>query len=79
MILWITLSEETHLMYQFVNAFLDRIRWAMLNLWDMFFHEEVPWNIWVIFEAVSCTKNVDHEWKSWARMTKTGKLDCSWK
>ena len=39
----ITWLEETHLTYQFVNAFLDRIQWAMLNL----FHGEVRQNIWV--------------------------------
>ena len=32
--------EETHLIYQFANTFLDRIQWGwtMVNLWDMFFH-----------------------------------------
>ena len=47
---WITCLEETHLniscdydpMYQFVEAFLDRIRWGMFNLWDMFYHGDVP-------------------------------------
>ena len=32
---WITRLEETHLTCQFVNAFLDRIWWTMLNLWDI--------------------------------------------
>ena len=27
-----------NIIYLFVNACLDRIRWAMFNLWDMFFH-----------------------------------------
>ena len=44
---FITWLEETHLTYKFVNAFLDRIRWVMLNLWDMFFNEKVPQNTWV--------------------------------
>ena len=30
-IIWL---EEIHLTYQFVNAFLDRIRRVMLNVWD---------------------------------------------
>ena len=38
----ITLLEETHLTYQFVKAFLNRIRWAMLNLWDIFLHQKIP-------------------------------------
>ena len=37
----ITWLEETHLTYQFVNAFLDRIRWAMLNVRGVLFHGEV--------------------------------------
>ena len=38
----ITWLQETHLTYQFVNVFLDRIQWAMLNLWDMLFHGDLP-------------------------------------
>ena len=33
----ITWLEETHLTYQFVKVFLDRIQWVILNLWDMLF------------------------------------------
>ena len=32
---WITWLEETRLTHQFVNAFLDRTWWVMLNLWDV--------------------------------------------
>ena len=68
-----------HLRYQFVNAFLDRTGELGLIFEIGFFHEEVPWNIWLrlilewamyflelsvfLFEAFSCMKNVDHEWK----------------
>ena len=38
----ISYLEETHLTYQFVNAFLESIQWGMFNLWDMLFHGEVP-------------------------------------
>ena len=60
--------EETQLTYQFVNASLDRIRWVMLNVWDTLLWRSAS-HVFIrlilpvfFFEAVSCTKNVEHEW-----------------
>ena len=56
----ITYLEET-LADQFVNAFLDRIQWAMLNLWDTFF----SWRT-----AVKYLSKFELNWVSWTRMKK---------
>ena len=76
---WITWLEKIHLTYQFFNAFFDRILWAMLNLWDVFswrggvkylskFDIRISYVFirtisLLFFEAVSCTKDVEHKWK----------------
>ena len=85
-IIWL---EETHLNYQFVNAFLDRIRWAMLNFWDKFFHGKVRVRKFDVrisclfirlilpvffFEVVSCTKNDEHEPKKLNTNDDNGKI-----
>ena len=65
-IIWL---GETHLTYQFVNAFLDRIPWVMLNFWESWLSRSAS-RVFIrlvlpvfFFEAVSCTKNVEHEWQ----------------
>ena len=40
---WITRLEETHLAYWFVYPFLNRTRWAMFNLFDVFSWEGCIW------------------------------------
>ena len=64
----ITWLEETHLTYQFVNAFLDRIQWVMFNPWDMCLWRTAS-HVFTrlilpvfFFEAISCTKDVELEW-----------------
>ena len=64
-IIWL---EETHLTYQFFNAFLDRIRWVMLIfeicfLWKTASHVFIRLILPVFFfEDASCTKKVELEW-----------------
>ena len=62
-IIWL---KETHLTYQFVNAFLDRIGELCLIFEKVDYRGASRVFIRLVlpvffFEAVSCTKNIEHE------------------
>ena len=80
--------EEIHLL--FYQRIFDRIRWAMLNLWVLSWRSAVTYlstfdirisYVFIrlilsvfFFEAVSCTKNVEHDWKKLDMNDSNGKI-----